>query len=235
MSADILTDATYPHGTPAGFRGGCRGGACPAPVTCRDVFTRYNGDYAFRKAVDAGIPVAEFIATEARIAETTRAAQAARRPARVGRAQQKRLPGVASTENQAQVLALYREGMTDKEIAVKLGKTRDQVTAVRKHLALPVHRRESTDDRIRACHAQGMNDIQIAKHLNLGHEHISTRRRVMGLVRIPVKQRRISDEQMRDAHARGLTDRQVANEFMVDPRTAAKRRRSLGLPLNPAP
>jgi len=56
-----LIDDSFPHGTPAGYHGGCRGAHCPAPASCRDVQMRYSGDYGFRKAFDAGTPVEEII------------------------------------------------------------------------------------------------------------------------------------------------------------------------------
>lgn len=45
MNADIITDTTYPHGTVEGFEGGCNTAHCPADVSCKTVFTRFNGDY----------------------------------------------------------------------------------------------------------------------------------------------------------------------------------------------
>ena len=42
------------HGSVAGYRSGCRGSQCPAPVACREVHRRYNGDVEFRRRIDAG-------------------------------------------------------------------------------------------------------------------------------------------------------------------------------------
>jgi hypothetical protein len=55
----------FPHGTPDGYRAGCRGGVCPAPMPCRDVYTRHCGDYGFRRRFDAGVPLAEIVAQDA--------------------------------------------------------------------------------------------------------------------------------------------------------------------------
>ncbi|QJU54372.1 hypothetical protein SCB71_14600 [Herbiconiux sp. KACC 21604] len=56
-SADLYEDGC-PHGTKEGYDRGCRSGACPnafeGETICRDAFLRYQGDYAYRKAVDAG-------------------------------------------------------------------------------------------------------------------------------------------------------------------------------------
>lgn len=56
------------HGTPEGYRQGCRGrGACdPAqPWTCMDAWTRYRGDLTYRRRVDAGLSPAEIAAADA--------------------------------------------------------------------------------------------------------------------------------------------------------------------------
>lgn len=50
-----LLDDSFPHGTPRGYADGCRGAACPAVISCRDVHRRYSGDWGFRKLVDAGL------------------------------------------------------------------------------------------------------------------------------------------------------------------------------------
>jgi len=61
---DLLTD-TFPHGTPDGYRLGCRTIACPAALPCRDVHTRYCGDFAFAKLIDAGVPLPEILERDA--------------------------------------------------------------------------------------------------------------------------------------------------------------------------
>ncbi|KQQ65053.1 hypothetical protein ASF63_13865 [Microbacterium sp. Leaf320] len=83
MSADILSDPTYPHGTKTGFQSGCHGSHCPGAMTCRDVHTRYQGDYGFRKLIDAGVTPEQIIDQERRAAkaaeEAARAALTAKR------------------------------------------------------------------------------------------------------------------------------------------------------------
>lgn len=60
---DIIGDQ-FPHGTPRGFTEGCRGAACPALISCRDIHTRYAGDWSFKRLIDAGTPLEEIIARE---------------------------------------------------------------------------------------------------------------------------------------------------------------------------
>ncbi|MBS0476339.1 MAG: hypothetical protein JSR28_14495 [Proteobacteria bacterium] len=61
MSTLDLLDDRFPHGTPDGYRHGCRTAACPALIPCRTVHTRYVGDYSFAKLIDAGTPLAEIL------------------------------------------------------------------------------------------------------------------------------------------------------------------------------
>ena len=56
MSTLDLLDDSFPHGTPDGYRRGCRTAACPALIPCRTVHTRYAGDFSFAKLIDAGTP-----------------------------------------------------------------------------------------------------------------------------------------------------------------------------------
>ena len=61
MSTLDLLDDSFPHGTPDGYRKGCRTAACPALIPCRTVHTRYAGDYTFKRRLDSGMPHAEIL------------------------------------------------------------------------------------------------------------------------------------------------------------------------------
>ena len=69
MSAMDIFEDGFPHSTREGYRQGCRGGACPAAVdgllTCSQANTRYQGDYGYRKLVDAGKTPQEIAAIDA--------------------------------------------------------------------------------------------------------------------------------------------------------------------------
>jgi hypothetical protein len=156
MSADILSDPNHPHGTAEGFAKGCRGSHCPTPVTCREVYARYQGDYAFRRQIDAGASPAQIVAAEQEAADAAKAAaRAARRSPtsavlearRAGLAkaravlQAKRLPArVPSTPLQKTIHRLHAEKRTDAEIGSEIGKTREQVRAIRRYMHLPANR-----------------------------------------------------------------------------------------------
>jgi len=65
MSTLDLLDDSFPHGTPDGYRRGCRTAACPAVLPCRIVYTRYIGDFAFARLINAGVPLTEILEQEA--------------------------------------------------------------------------------------------------------------------------------------------------------------------------
>jgi hypothetical protein len=59
----MIADPSIVHGTPTGHDAGCRGSSCTnhrtGLMTCTEAHIRYQGDYAYRKAVDAGTATAE--------------------------------------------------------------------------------------------------------------------------------------------------------------------------------
>lgn len=58
--ADLFEDG-FPHGTPAGYERGCKGGACPSKVatgqSCRDASVRNRSDAQYRALVASGASV----------------------------------------------------------------------------------------------------------------------------------------------------------------------------------
>lgn len=59
MSSMDLYEDGFPHSTKQGYQQGCRGNACPGKLehgfSCAEAHTRYQGDYGYRKKVDAGL------------------------------------------------------------------------------------------------------------------------------------------------------------------------------------
>ncbi|WP_147251258.1 hypothetical protein [Microbacterium sp. H6] len=144
MNADIITDTTYPHSTVEGFQGGCNTAHCPAEVSCRTVHTRYVGDWAFRRQVNAGKTPAEIVAAEEEEArETARAdlkAKRARPGVRAGASREDRRAAANRARGDGLALIprhtlreLLNAGLTDREIATKLGLNRRQVTGSRRN------------------------------------------------------------------------------------------------------
>lgn len=132
MNADILSDPTHPHGTVEGFAKGCRGSHCPAPMVCRDVHARYQGDYAFRKAYDAGL-TPEQLAQHAAGPKQARPRRTTTKSASTG-------PLAPVTDLQRRVWDLVvNKGRTDRQIGEVIHRTRDQAAGIRKSLRLPAN------------------------------------------------------------------------------------------------
>jgi len=72
MSTLDLLDDGFPHGTPEGFRAGCRTVACPAAIPCRTVYTRYNGDLSFARRLDGGMSLEAILEQDAERKARTR-------------------------------------------------------------------------------------------------------------------------------------------------------------------
>lgn len=161
MNADIITDTTYPHGTIEGFQGGCNTAHCPAEVSCRTVHTRYVGDWAFRRQINAGMTPTEIVAAEQkqaqeaadadlrakkakgsqRSAETRDAARERHNAARRAKRAANLIPQKALIPRD-KLAALLGEGLTDRQIADRINQTRVRkidrrtIWGVRKRLGL---------------------------------------------------------------------------------------------------
>lgn len=144
MSSEILHDQGFPHGTVDGFTLGCRGSRCPSPVACVDVQRLYAGDWAFRRQINAGMTPAQIVAAEQKQAQE--AAQAdlrakrARPGVRAGASREDRRAAANRARGDGLALIprhtlreLLNAGLTDREIATKLGLNRRQVTGSRRN------------------------------------------------------------------------------------------------------
>lgn len=135
MNADIITDASFPHGTPQGYSLGCHGTRCPAELSCHVVGIRYRGDWEFKKQIDAGLTLEQIVTLEREQAErAARARPGTRAKASTGDRR------AAANRSRADNLALIPrdtlrqlldEGLTDAQIGQRLGYTRRQVTGTR--------------------------------------------------------------------------------------------------------
>lgn len=178
MNADVITSTTYPHGTVEGFQGGCNTAHCPAEVSCRTVHTRYVGDWAFRRQINAGMTPAQIIAAEtpeppARVRKSTPAPET---PAPKPKASQ-RTSGSAHAD---QVRELHGKGMLDKEIAAQIGIGRRTVTNIRDGLGLAPHHGVDSDHVLR-LHTDGLTDRQIADRINQTRARKINRRTIWGV------------------------------------------------------
>lgn len=213
---ELLTN-TEVHGTPDGYRAGCTGSAasCPGEITCTDAFTRYNGDWSFRKRVNAGEHPAAIFREEEAQAAAVRARDIA-----AARADRKR--------------------DAEKAREVEQRKRQKSTLATRKRATKPPRpRRESIvdvhGDKIRALHSEGLNDPQIADTLGLPATTVHyVRSKVLHL---PANARASATRRkarVAALHAEGMTDQQIADILGTQRSVVWQVRTRLGLPVNSA-
>jgi DNA-binding NarL/FixJ family response regulator len=256
-AADLLDDA-FPHGTIDGYRAGCRGGACPGVIACRDVYQRYMGDYRFKRAIDAGTPVAEIVAAD----EAVRAGAAARdrEAERAIRAEQARaaaaVRGQGLAHHRANIIRLHGEGKTDAEIGVEIGVSRGRVGDFRRELELPANRkpgkqreraprapRRDAHPLVAALHAEGLRDAEIAERINLNAAYVGQLRRDLHLPpnrrpsanRAAPRPRRDLSPDVAKLHDQGLTDAQIGEKLNAGTAWVSELRRRMGRRVNRQP
>lgn len=218
-TAATLYAPGFPHGTVDGYRRGCHGSLCGAVIACRDVYRRYQGDFTFRRQIDAGVPVEEIYARDAEAAETTRqsdkaAARAERR--RLAAAERPKKPRVAGQrpprvltgptaldKHGAEIARLHAEGLSDRMIARDVGLSRSRVAQLRRDLGLapveqerrerparhPRAQRTSAAAEVARLHGEGLRDVEIAERLELNKNYVGNLRRELGLPLIPAPAR----------------------------------------------
>lgn len=221
MNSTILFATDFPHGTPDGYAKGCKGAHCPtSDAPCRDVYARFQGDYSFRKRVHAGENPATIIREELAAAEAVRvaekeAARRARMKPKVAAAP-KRHQRPRSTNYVEQVVALHATGLTDTQIATRMGLERYQVAASRRHKSLPPN--VATQDgptipeQVRELYNQGLRDREIAARINRHYRHVAGIRRKLGLPR-HFNARFDSWPEVIAMHEQGKSVREIADHF----------------------
>lgn len=183
MSAFDRLDDSFPHGTVDGYRRGCRGSVCPAPLPCRDVYTRAAGDFGFARKLAAGVPLAVILEEEQAAARA--AAEAERAALRAARPKKPRLSGGdgASSTTREGVARLHAEGKTDREIAAELGLAYRYVARVRVMLKLTANAPKvvAGAERVGRLHAEGKTDAEIAAELGISRHTVLWHRRKLGV------------------------------------------------------
>lgn len=136
MTAEILFDARFPHGSPQGFRDGCTGSACPSVMPCHAVYVRYQGDFVFRRRMDSGLTLAEIADAEA--ADRARDVEVRKLARKQPRKTARRAP-VRTLIDRDELRRLHGKGLTDRQIAGELGLNRRQVTNSRQNAGLSLN------------------------------------------------------------------------------------------------
>lgn len=208
---DLLTDSDT-HGTPDGYRAGCKTNHCPSPVPCHTVYLRYVGDWGFARRVDAGESAVDIIAAEVadaaaraerdRVAEraekrrlhaehVAREARKTERKPRKPRPVKEPRPTIADTHG-AEIRRMHGEGANDSRIAGALGLSINTVRYVRAVVfGLPAAAVSiggipaSRFDELTALHGEGLNDLQISVRMNVDRGAVWRVRKKLGLPLIP--------------------------------------------------
>lgn len=250
--------AVIQHGTVEGYRAGCRGSAtsCGAEVSCATVHMRYQGDWGFRKRVDAGEDAAAIVIAERAEADAVRARDKAaarvhhRAGAKVAQVREKRQRAAKVREApvregktellREQIKALHAEGLIDSAIAERLGEQLGTITYIRKdRLDLPrnykpkkprpVSARELRHQTIRDMHASGATDDEIADKLGSKRTIVQQTRHRMGLLanRLPAPDH---NPEITRLHGEGKTDTEIADALGIGRAHAQRLRQRLELP-----
>jgi len=137
------------------------------------------------------------------------------------------------TFTDAELRCLHGQGLTDEQLAARLGGGLATVGNRRRALDLPVNaggRRAGVDmARLRALHAEGLPDRELAEAMGVSTSTIANRRLAAGLACNPARPR-FDRDRLRALHAEGLLDPDIAARMGCSVEAARKQRRKMGLP-----
>lgn len=261
MSHTLDLLSTVEHGTVAGYQAGCHGStvSCGAIVSCADVYIRYQGDWGFRKRVDAGESPVDIVAAELAELDAVRARdKAANRKAKADGARiaeertkkQRRMSASPKVTPSAPTLIdriaddvrrLIGEGKTGKETAAILGVSVFAVSRARRAMDLKTSRQSIDRAEVARLNGEGWSDTRISEHLGVSNSAISNiRRNELHLPKVATSHAPKVTESARaqrarritELHAEGMHDGEIAEALDVTRSTVYQARVRLGLSLN---
>jgi len=146
------------------------------------------------------------------------------------------MPAPAKKFSDDQLLELYNEGMTDREISIELGVSQSAVNYRREKLGLPSnYNKEAIPDAlIREYNEKGFTDREIADELGVSQASVNYRRQRLGLSS-NFKKEKLPEDRLLELYERGYTDREMAEELGFTPAAINYRREKLGLASNSRP
>jgi DNA-binding CsgD family transcriptional regulator len=217
-TAATLYAPGFPHGTVDGYRRGCHGSVCGALIACRDVYRRYQGDFTFRRQIDADVPVEEIYARDAAAADAARESDKA-----------------AARVERRRAAAAKRPKQPRPAGAPRAARTLTGPTALERH-----------GDEITRLHAEGLSDQMIARDMGMSRSRVAQLRRALGLAPVEKERRERPARHSRAPrssaaadvarlHAEGLRDIEIAERLELNVNYVGNLRRGQGLPLIPAP
>jgi predicted transcriptional regulator len=145
------------------------------------------------------------------------------------------MPRKPSKFSDEQLLELYDQGLTDREIAEGLGVSQAAVNYRRCKLGLKTNfKRTGVGDKIIAalCN-EGLTDKEIASVLGVTQSTVNYRRERLGLKSNYVRTK-FTDEDFLRLYHEGLPDKEIASILQVTPAAVNYRRERLGLRSNSA-
>lgn len=254
MSHTLEMLSEVQHGTVAGYLAGCHGSpvSCGGVVSCATVYTRYSGDWGFRKRIDAGEDAADIYAVELAEVEAVRARdKAANRKAKEDGAKAARVrekkqrkareprpvkpPRVPVAEKIGDdVSRLHSEGLLDVEIAERLGVSSWAVSRVRNTLGLPRNHKRIDRAEITRLNGEGRSDVEIAGTLGVSVHTVGVIRRELGLPKVTRAHTARNAEIARLA-GEGLSDAEIAERVGVTRQAVSQARRKQGILRDTAP
>lgn len=129
--------------------------------------------------------------------------------------------------------ALYEKGLSDPEIAEKMGVTKG-VIKYQRHKHRLLHLRLFTDRELIDLHYEGYNDREIGEKIGASASVVFYHRKRLGIKanRYIALDRTFTDSQLVELHKRGLNDREIADALGVKKLSINYYRRKLGLESN---
>lgn len=213
-----LYSPDFPHGTVDGYRSGCHGSACGAVIACRDVYRRYQGDFTFRRQIDAGVTAEDIYAAGAAEAEAVR-----ERDRAAARAERRN----AAASNRPKNTTTGRARSFRRVVPTPAG-----LSALERHGA-----------EITRLRSEGLNDRLIGEQIGLSQARVGQIRRELGIMGVQPQRRPRPEHAPRvnagadvaRLHAEGLRDGEIAERLGLRSNYVGNLRRDLGLPVIPAP
>ncbi|HOP08741.1 MAG TPA: hypothetical protein PK718_01830 [Candidatus Methanofastidiosa archaeon] len=140
------------------------------------------------------------------------------------------MPAMARKFTDESLLELYKNGMTDKEIADELGVSQSAVNYRREKLGLPSNYKKDMipNDLVKDLNERGYTDKEIAERLGVSQSSVNYKRQRLGLTS-NFKTGKLSDDLILTLYDEGHTDREIADELSVTAAAINYRREKLGL------
>jgi uncharacterized protein YjcR len=134
---------------------------------------------------------------------------------------------------------LYEKGYNDRQIAEKMGFTKDSISNYRRRVGLPSHRKYCDYSKCMDLYQRGYNDVQIASELGLAKNTVGIWRKRNGLpshnaIQISVIDRVIEElkDTIADLYFKGYSDYKIGKTLNIPVHTVNRWRVQNKLPVS---